>query len=136
MAEHHQHYMSLALDRARAAGDKGNRPVASVIVRDGGIIGEGENTAFTDFDPSAHAEVAAIRKACAALRTLDLTGSTLYSTIEPCPMCFWAMLESKVATVVLGGRYAGLNRTDVGRYSVESFLEYTGRSMQVVTGIL
>ena len=51
-------------------------------------------------------------------------------------MCFWAMLEAKIATVVLGGRYAGLNRTDVGRYSVESFLEFTGRSMQVVTGIL
>ena len=132
----HQRYMTLALERARQAGELGNRPIASIIVRDGEIIGEGENSMFTDFDPSAHAEIAAVRRACAALRTLDLSGSTLYSTIEPCPMCFWAMLESKVAAVVLGGRYAGLNRTDVGRYSVESFLEFTGRSMQVVTGIL
>ena len=128
--------MSLALDRAKQAGARVNRPIASIIVRDGAIIGEGENSMFTDFDPSAHAEIAAVRRACAALRTLDLSGSTLYSTIEPCPMCFWAMLESKIATVVLGGRYAGLNRTDVGRYSVESFLEFTGRSMEVVTGIL
>ena len=132
----HEHYMSLALARARAAGELGNRPVAAILVRDGEILSEGENTAFTDLDPSAHAEVAAIRKACAALRTLDLSGTTLYSTLEPCPMCFWAMQESRVTTLVLGGRYAGIGRTDIGRYTVESFLEMTGRSLNVVTGIL
>jgi tRNA(Arg) A34 adenosine deaminase TadA len=136
MAEDHRHYMSLALERARAAGERGNRPVASVIVRDGQIIGEGENTAFTDFDPSAHAEVAAIRKACAALTTVDLSGSTLYSTLEPCPMCFWAMQEARIGSLVLGGRYAGIGRTDMGRYTVESFLDFTGRSLEVVTGVM
>jgi len=136
MADDHQHYMRLALDRARAAGEKGNRAVASVIVRDGNILGEGENTAFTDYDPSAHAEVAAIRKACAALRTLDLSGSTLYSTLEPCPMCFWAMQEARIGTLVLGGRYAGIGRTDKGRYTVESFREFTGRPLEIVTGVL
>jgi tRNA(Arg) A34 adenosine deaminase TadA len=132
----HHRYMSRALERARAAGDKGNRPVASIIVRDGEILGEGENTAFTDFDPSAHAEIGAIRTACARLRTLDLSGSTLYTTLEPCPMCFWAMQEARVATLVLGGRYAGMGRTDMGRYSVESFLEFTGRKLEIVTGVL
>ncbi|HYC44133.1 MAG TPA: nucleoside deaminase [Burkholderiales bacterium] len=136
MPQDHHYYMSLALERAKQAGDLGNRPIASLIVRDGAIIGQGENTMFTDFDPSGHAEIAAIRRGCASLRTLDLAGSTLYSTVEPCPMCFWAMLESKIATVVLGGRYASMGRTDVGRYSIESFLEFTGRSMQVVTGVL
>ena len=136
MADDHQHYMRLALDRARAAGEKGNRAVASVIVRDGNILGEGENTASTDYDPSAHAEVAAIRKACAALRTLDLSGSTLYSTLEPCPMCFWAMQEARIGTLVLGGRYAGIGRTDKGRYTVESFREFTGRPLEIVTGVL
>ena len=136
MAENHTHYMSLALERARTAGEKGNRPVASVIVRSGEIIGEGENTAFTDFDPSAHAEVAAIRKACAALKTVDLSGSTLYSTLEPCPMCFWAMQEARIGTLVLGGRYSGIGRTDMGRYTVESFLDFTGRSLELVTGVM
>jgi len=136
MADEHHRYMQLALDRARAAGEKGNRPVASVIVRDGRVLGAGENTAFTDFDPSAHAEVAAIRKACAALRTLDLSGSTLYSTLEPCPMCFWAMQEARIGQLVLGGRYAGIGRTDMGRYTVESFLDFTGRSLEIVTGVL
>jgi tRNA(Arg) A34 adenosine deaminase TadA len=132
----HRHYMQLALDRARAAGEKGNRPVASIIVRDGEILGAGENTMYTDFDPSAHAEIAAVREACARLKTVDLSGSTLYSTLEPCPMCFWAMQEARIGTLVLGGRYAGIGRTDMGRYSVESFLEFTGRSLEIITGVL
>ena len=133
----HEHYMRHALERARAAGEKGNRPVAAVIVREGRVLGEGENTAFTDFDPSAHAEIAAIRDACARLRTLDLAGTTLYSTIEPCPMCFWCMQESRIPTLVLGGRLSAIGRTaDKGRYTVESFLDFTGRSLNVVTGIL
>jgi tRNA(Arg) A34 adenosine deaminase TadA len=132
----HQHYMQLALERARAAGEKGNRPVASIIVRDGEILGAGENTMYTDFDPSAHAEIAAVREACARLKTVDLSGSTLYSTLEPCPMCFWAMQEARIGTLVLGGRYAGIGRTDMGRYSVESFMDFTGRSFEVVTGVL
>ncbi|HEX9875667.1 MAG TPA: nucleoside deaminase, partial [Gammaproteobacteria bacterium] len=87
----HERYMSMALGAAREAGNKGNRPIASIIARDGEILGTGRNTMFSDFDPSAHAEVAAVRDACRRLRTLDLSGATLYSTLEPCPMCFWAM---------------------------------------------
>jgi tRNA(adenine34) deaminase len=136
MSHDHAHYMRLALEQARAAAARGNRPVASLIVRDGAIIGEGQNTMFTDFDPSAHAEVAALRQACGRLKTLDLSGATLYSTLEPCPMCFWAMQEARISRLVLGGRYAGIGRTDVGRYTVESFLEFTGRTLELVTGVL
>lgn len=136
MAADHEHYMRLALERARAAGARGNRPIASIIVRDGEILGIAENTMFSDFDPSAHAEIAAIRQVCAQLKTVELAGSTLYSTLEPCPMCLWAMLEARVGTLVMGGTYAGLGRTDLGRYSVESFLEFTDRSIKIVTGVL
>ena len=134
--QQHVEYMKRALEQARETGERGNRPVASLIVRDGAIIGEGRNTILSDFDPSAHAEIAAIRQACGKLKTVDLSGSTLYSTLEPCPMCFWAMQEAKVGRLVLGGRYAGIGRTDMGRYTVESFLEFTGRSLEVVTGVL
>jgi tRNA(adenine34) deaminase len=136
MSEQHLDYMKRALEQAREAGRRGNRPVASIIVRDGAIIGEGVNTMYTDHDPSAHAEIAAIREACGRLKTLDLSGSTLYSTLEPCPMCFWAMQEVKIGQLVLGGRYTGIGRTDMGRYSVESFLEFTGRKLEVITGVL
>ena len=135
-SQQHVEYMKRALEQARETGERGNRPVASIIVRDGAIIGEGRNTILSDFDPSAHAEIAAIRQACGKLKTVDLSGSTLYSTLEPCPMCFWAMQEAKVGRLVLGGRYAGIGRTDMGRYTVESFLEFTGRSLEVVTGVL
>jgi tRNA(adenine34) deaminase len=136
MNDDHIHHMRRAIGQAREAGRQGNRPVASIIVRDGAIIGEGQNTILTDCDPSAHAEVAAIRQACGRLRTVDLSGSTLYSTLEPCPMCFWAMQEARIGRLVLGGRYAGIGRTDLGRYTVESFLEFTGRALEVVTGVL
>jgi tRNA(Arg) A34 adenosine deaminase TadA len=136
MSDRHRAYMEQALEQARQAGRAGNRPVASIIVRDDAIIGQGSNTMFTDFDPSAHAEIAAIREACARLKTIDLSGSTLYSTLEPCPMCLWAMQEANVSRLVLGGRYAGIGRTDLGRYTVESFLQFTGRNLEVVTGVL
>lgn len=136
MNHDHAHYMGLALEQSREAARKGNRPVASLIVRDGSIIGAGQNTMFSDFDPSAHAEVAALREACGKLKTLDLSGGTLYSTLEPCPMCLWAMQEAKISRLVLGGRYAGIGRFDMGRYTVESFLEFTGRKLEIVTGVL
>lgn len=136
MSAEHAKYMTLALEQARETGRLGNRPVASLIVRDGAILGEGRNTISTDNDPSAHAEIAAIRQACARLKTVDLSAATLYSTLEPCPMCFWAMQEAKISRLVLGGRYAGIGRTDMGRYTVESFLAFTGRKLEVVTGVL
>ena len=136
MSDEHRAYMQQALERARQAGRAGNRPVASIIVREGAIIGQGSNTMFTDYDPSAHAEIAAIREACARLKTMDLSASTLYSTLEPCPMCLWAMQEANVSRLVLGGRYAGIGRTDLGRYTVESFLQFTGRNLEIISGVL
>ena len=132
----HQHYMQLALEDARAAMRAGNRPIGSVIVRDGEILARAGNTMFTDHDPSAHAEVAVLRVACSRLRTVELPGSTLYTSVEPCPMCLWALLEAKVARLVMGGRYASIGGYRLGRYTVESFLEFMDRKLEVVTGVL
>jgi tRNA(adenine34) deaminase len=132
----HEHYMQLAFADARAACAAGNRPVAALIVRDDAIIGSGRNTVYADRDPSAHAEVAAIRVACGKLDTLDLAGATLYSTLEPCPMCLWMILEAKIARIVLGARHAALKRLDTGDYSVETFLALTKRRLEIVTGVL
>ena len=132
----HHHYMQLALEDARSAMQSGNRPIGSIIVRDGEILARAGNTMFTDHDPSAHAEVAVLRIACARLQTVELPGSTLYTTVEPCPMCLWALLEAKVARLVMGGRYASIGGYRLGRYSVESFLEFMDRSLEVVTGVM
>ena len=132
----HRHYMKLALEDARGAIQAGNRPIGSVIVRNGEILARAANTMFTDHDPSAHAEVAALRIACSRIRAVELPGSTLYTSVEPCPMCLWALLEAKVARLVMGGRYASIGGYSLGRYNVESFLEFVDRRLEVITGVM
>ena len=135
MALDHHHFIGICLAESKKALDEGNVPVGSVVVRDGKVVGVGRNTVASTTDPTAHAEVVAIRDACLKLGTVDLSGSTLYTAMEPCPMCCWAILEAKVGRVVLGGRHAGIGRKDTGRYSVETLFELTGRSYELVTGV-
>lgn len=132
----HVHFMDLCLQLAREAGARGNRPLGSVLVdARGEVLAQGENRVYTEFDPTAHGETVVVREACRRLKTLDLSGCTLYSALEPCPMCCYAILEARVSTVVLGGRNAGIGRTDLGGYTVESFLAMTGRSLELITGV-
>ena len=77
-----------ALDLARKTAEEGNRPIGSVLVdAEGAIVTQGANRMYTDFDPTAHAETVVIREACAKLKTVELAGCTLYTSVEPCPMC-------------------------------------------------
>ena len=135
MDDHHR-YMQLALEDARNAMRAGTRPIGCVIVREREILARAGNTMFTDHDPSAHAEVAALRRACNRLRAVELPGSTLYTTVEPCPMCLWALLEARVGRLVMGGRYASMGGYRLGRYTVESFLEFMNRELDVITGVM
>ena len=130
-----EHYMDLVLERCEQALARGDCPVASIIVRDGGIVGEGQNRAATGGDPTAHAEVEAIRDACRKGRGNDLAGATLYSAMEPCPMCCWAIKEARIARVVLGARHAGMRRVDYGEYSIEKLLVMTNAALELVTGV-
>jgi guanine deaminase len=77
-------------------------PFGAVIVRDGGIVSEGVNRVTSTNDPTAHAEVVAIREACAKLRVFELKGCELYSSCEPCPMCFGAIYWARLARVYFG----------------------------------
>ncbi|MBI4184142.1 MAG: nucleoside deaminase [Proteobacteria bacterium] len=131
----HDHFMGLALEESRKALEEGNVPVGSVIVRDGKVLGRGRNRASSDTDPTAHAEMVAIRDACRRLGTTDLSGATCYTAMEPCPMCGWALQEAKVSRVVLGARHAGMRRTDYGDYAIEKLMRMTRRTMEVVTGV-
>lgn len=132
----HQHYMDLALGLSREAGQRGDRPLGALLVSEQGeVLAQGGNEVYTESDPTAHGEIVVIRRATRRLKTLDLSGCTLYTAMEPCPMCCWAILEAKVSRLVIGGRHAGIGRTDLGRYAVETMLEFTGRSLEVVTGV-
>ena len=94
--------MRLALAEARKAEATGEVPIGAVVVLDGLVIGAGFNQPISASDPTAHAEVVAIRAAAARLGNYRLTGSTLYVTVEPCLMCVGAMVHARVQRVVYG----------------------------------
>ncbi|PZU57063.1 MAG: tRNA-specific adenosine deaminase [Sphingobium sp.] len=95
-------FMRRALALARAAGTAGEVPVGAVVVRDGRIVGEGENRNRRDNDPTAHAEIVAMRAAAAALGDFRLTGCDLWVTLEPCAMCAGALSHARIARVYYG----------------------------------
>lgn len=131
----HDTFMTEVLALCRAADVRGDCPVASVIVREGEIIGRGSNRLATAGDPTAHAEVEAIRDAARNTGSPDLSGATLYSAMEPCPMCAWAIREAKIGRVVLGARHADMRRTDYGGYTIEKLMEMTRSSLELVDGV-
>ena len=94
--------MSLALDEARKAHEAGEVPVGAIVLLDGEVIGTGFNQPISAHDPTAHAEIVALRAAAARAGNYRLTGATLYVTVEPCLMCVGAMVHARVATLVYG----------------------------------
>ena len=94
--------MALALDEARRAEMAGEVPVGCVIVQDGRVIGRGFNQPISATDPTAHAEIVALRAAAREIENYRLTGATLYVTIEPCMMCVGAMVHARIGRVVFG----------------------------------
>ena len=94
--------MQVALDEARAAEAAGEVPIGAVVVRDGAIIARGQNRVLRDNDPTAHAEVVALRAAGEAIGNYRLSGCTLVATLEPCAMCAGALIHARVERLVYG----------------------------------
>jgi tRNA(adenine34) deaminase len=99
-----EEFMRAALDLADHAEAAGEVPVGAVIVIDGRIVGRGYNCPVSTHDPTAHAEVLALREAAESAGNYRLSGSTLYVTLEPCPMCAGAMVHARVGRLVFGAR--------------------------------
>ncbi len=97
-----EEFMKRALQLARRAAEEGEVPVGALLVLDGEIIGEGWNRPITASDPTAHAEIQAMRRAAEKLKNYRLTGATLYVTLEPCDMCVGAMFHARIARAVYG----------------------------------
>jgi tRNA(Arg) A34 adenosine deaminase TadA len=98
--------MRAAIEAARQGIAAGQLPVGGVLVRGGEIVATGHNTVWRDTDPTAHAEMNVLRQAVRHLSTIDLTGSTLYCTLEPCPMCLGASHWARVDRIVYGAGIA------------------------------
>ena len=97
-----ERWMEHALLLARRAEQAGEVPVGAVVVGDGQILGEGWNRPISTCDPTAHAEILALRDAGAAAKNYRLTGATLYVTLEPCAMCVGAIVQARIARLVFG----------------------------------
>lgn len=95
-------FMQRALELALRAENEGEVPVGALVVLNGEIVGEGWNRSIGNHDPTAHAEIVALRVAAVKLGNYRLTGTTLYVTLEPCPMCAGAIVHARVARVVYG----------------------------------
>jgi tRNA(adenine34) deaminase len=129
--------MRLCLEEAARGGAEGNIAVGSLVVRDGVVVAAGRNLVVSTHDPTAHAEVVALREAGRATRSVDFSGWSLYTSFEPCPMCCGAIIASGIGTLVLGARHDPAT-SRWGPYAVERLLElaaWTGR-LELVTGVL
>jgi len=92
--------MQAALDEARQAAEAGEVPIGAVVVREGTVIARGQNRVLRDLDPTAHAEIVALRAAAAFIGTIDRWVCTLYVTLEPCAMCAGAMIHARLDRLV------------------------------------
>ena len=129
-----EHYMSLAMELAREAADNQEVPVGCVICDSkGNIIGRGRNRREQNSDATAHAEIEAIRQACAHLGDWRLDDCSIFVTLEPCPMCTGAIINSRIPTVVFGARDAV---TGSCGSVIDLFCENYGHRAAVYPGVL
>jgi len=98
----HEAFMRLALAQAARAAAAGEVPIGAVVVQDGRVIGEGFNQPIASHDPTAHAEIVALRAAAKSAANYRLTDATLYVTVEPCLMCVGAMIHARIGLAVFG----------------------------------
>jgi tRNA(adenine34) deaminase len=102
MSTTHERFMDAALEQARLARDAGEVPIGAVLVLDGRIVAAAFNSPIAERDPTAHAEMLALRRAAAAIGNYRLIGAVVYVTVEPCVMCVGALSHARVAQVVYG----------------------------------
>lgn len=116
-----EYYMREAISLARAAECLGEVPVGAVVVRNGKIVGRGFNSPIGEHDPTAHAEIAALRDAARNLGNYRLPGCELYVTLEPCAMCAGAIMHARISRVIYGARDAktGVHGSVVDLFGVE-----------------
>ncbi|HJZ66777.1 MAG TPA: tRNA adenosine(34) deaminase TadA [Blastocatellia bacterium] len=130
----HEQFMRAALTEADSSAQEGEVPVGAVVVLDGAIIGSGRNAVIALSDPTAHAEIMALREAARTIGNYRLNRATVYSTIEPCPMCAGALVHARVARLVYGAKdpKAGAVETHFGICTTE----FLNHQVSVEGGIL
>ncbi len=129
-------FMKKAITKARQGIREGQTPFGACIVKDDKVISCAHNVVWKDCDITAHAEVCAIRQACLKLKTIDLSGCVIYSTCEPCPMCFSAIHWARISTIVYGARIKDAQRAGFNELAISNTqMKKSGKSpVKVVSG--
>jgi len=130
----HETYMAQCLSLAAKASDEGEVPVGALIVKEGAVIASAQNAQVGSCDPTAHAEVIALRAASLALENYRLPGCTLYTTVEPCLMCAGALLHARVDCVVYGAAEPRAGATS-GRVNYFTEMAHVHK-LELVGGVL
>jgi guanine deaminase len=115
-----ERYMRMAIEKCREGIAAGQSPFGACIVKEGEVIALDHNVVWQTTDITAHAEVTAIRSACKAINDIDLSGSVIYSTTEPCPMCFSASHWARIGTIVYGASIADAARAGFNELEVSN----------------
>ena len=116
----HEDFMRLAIEAARQGRQKGEMPFGACIVKQGQVVATVHNVARARTDITAHAEMHAIQEACRLLKTLDLSGCTIYASCEPCPMCFSACVWAKIDRIVFASRIEDAERLGIRQIPITS----------------
>lgn|SRR5690554_5475500 len=130
-----EYYMQQALDAARQGVKCGQTPFGACIVKDDKIIVATHNKVWQNTDITAHAEIVAIREACRILNTIDLSGCVIYSTTEPCPMCFAAIHWARISRIVFGAVIDDAHKAGFSELSISNLqMKEIGQSDVIVEG--
>jgi tRNA(Arg) A34 adenosine deaminase TadA len=138
MNERDETFLRQALQAARRGIEAGQTPFGAVIVRGQEVLADEHNAVWRTTDPTAHAEVQAIRAACERLGTIDLSGCEIYSSCEPCPMCFSAIHWAKLDRVIFSARIEDARRAGFSELEIsnEQMRELGRSGVQIVAGLL
>ncbi len=133
-----EYFMRLAIAKARRGIKQGQTPFGACIVQNGKVVSCVHNGVFKTTDITAHAEIRAIRFACRRLKTINLTGCVIYSTCEPCPMCFSACHWAKISQIVYGTNIADAKRLGFSELTISNaVMKKFGRSpLKIKAGVL
>lgn len=119
---HDEKFMQMAIDKCREGVDKGQTPFAACIVKNDEVIACDHNIVWSSTDITAHGEIHAIRNACRHINSIDLTGCTIYSTCEPCPMCFTAIHWARIDKIFYGADIADAERFGFNELKVTNIM--------------
>ena len=128
-------FMRAAIGKAKAGIARGQTPFGACIAKGGALVAAAHNSVWASTDITAHAEITAIRAACRKLRTVDLSGCEIYSTCEPCPMCFSAIHWAKIHTIIYGASIADAKKCGFSELEIPNkVMKKLGRSSVGVRG--